>query len=95
MNDDKLDQLFGAARQAKPDTARLEYAFETRLLARLRAGEPPWFAFAWKLVPAFAAVVVALGVWLYLDPGTNGAGLREAIAGNADAALLVTKLSGE
>ncbi len=65
---DNLDDLFQAARQAKPDTARLEFGFETRLLARLRverAAEAPWYALAWRLAPVFAAVVFALGVWEY------------------------------
>jgi hypothetical protein len=63
---DNLDKLFKSARAAKPDTARAEYGFETRLMARLRnerANEQPWYAFAWRLVPIFAAVVVLLGVW--------------------------------
>jgi hypothetical protein len=63
---DNIDRLFQAARSAKPDTARVEYGFETRLLAELRADRrrpAPWFAFAWKLVPVFVAVVVVIGVW--------------------------------
>ena len=39
MNDNRdsqLDALFRAARADAPDTARAEYGFETRLLARLR-----------------------------------------------------------
>jgi hypothetical protein len=69
MNDDHLDHLFGAARQAKPDTSRAEFGFETRLLARLRAEREqtaPWFAWMWRLVPVFAAVVLALGIWNYV-----------------------------
>lgn len=65
MNDN-LDKLFKAARADERDTARVQYGFETRLLARLRherAQEQPWYAFAWRLVPVFAAVVVVLGVW--------------------------------
>ncbi len=64
---DNLDKLFQAARQAPVDTSRQEFGFETRLLARLRA-ETPWYAFAWRLVPVFAALVLALGVWQYLTP---------------------------
>jgi len=66
--DDKLNRLFAAARQSKPDTARVEFGFETRLAARLRAerGRPAlWAAWTWRLMPAFAAVVLALGVWNY------------------------------
>lgn len=63
---DNLDKLLQAARQAKPDTSRLEFGFETRLLARLRAeraAAAPWYALAWRLAPVFAAVVLAWGVW--------------------------------
>ncbi|HEV7403959.1 MAG TPA: hypothetical protein VGO11_13560 [Chthoniobacteraceae bacterium] len=60
----RLDELFAAARRAAPETSRLEYAFETRLLARLReeceASVQTW---AWRLSPFFAAVAVALAVW--------------------------------
>jgi hypothetical protein len=65
---DRLDEVFRAARQAPPDTGQREFGFETRLLARLRAERTtalPWAAMVWRLVPAFAAVVVALGVWAY------------------------------
>ena len=69
--DDKLNRLFTAARQFPPDTARVEYGFETRLLARLRverARPVLWAAWTWRLMPAFAAVVLALGVWDYTAP---------------------------
>lgn len=69
--DDRLDRLFAAARTAKPDTARAEYGFETRLLARLRAErrQPAlWAAWTWRLIPAFAVFVLALGVWNYMVP---------------------------
>ncbi len=63
-SDPFLDRLFAAARSEVPDTSRLEFAFETRLLARLRQERAAGvFAWAWKLAPFFAAVVVALGVW--------------------------------
>jgi hypothetical protein len=65
---DRLDEVFRAARQAPTDTARLEFGFETRLLARLRAERTtalPWAEMVWRLVPVFAAVVVALGVWAH------------------------------
>jgi hypothetical protein len=71
MNDDQLNQLLAAARRAKPDTARVERGFETRLQARLRAEQAPpalWAAWTWRLLPAFAAVVLALGVWNFVAP---------------------------
>jgi hypothetical protein len=61
---DTIDRLIRAAREEAPDTARLEFAFETRLLARLREDRSTSiYAWAWKLAPFFAAVVVAVGLW--------------------------------
>jgi hypothetical protein len=63
--DPLLDLLFARARSARPDTSRAEYAFETRLLARLPSasarpitGVGSW---AWRLLPYFALVVLGLG----------------------------------
>ena len=67
MNDNRdpqLDALFHAARTDAPDTARAEYGFETRLLARLREERgASIFSWAWKLAPFFAAVAIAAGWW--------------------------------
>lgn len=64
----RLDELFAAARRAAPDTSRLEYAFETRLLARLREErETSVQTWAWRLCPFFAAVAVALTLWSASD----------------------------
>ena len=95
MNDERLDKLFATARGAKPDTSRAEYGFETRLMARMRAQREqsmPWYAFAWKLVPAFAAIVVALGVWTYTGP--NITDLQSAIAGDHEENALATYVTG-
>ncbi len=60
----RLDELFAAARRAVPETSRLEYAFETRLLARLREErETSVQTWAWRLSPFFAALAVALTLW--------------------------------
>jgi hypothetical protein len=68
MNDEQLNELFRTARASRPDTSRAEYGFETRLLAAIRESrrQPlPLAALAWRLMPVFAAVVVAVGVWSY------------------------------
>ncbi len=91
MND-KLDKLFKAVRAEKPDTSRVEFGFETRLLARIRSEkeqESPWLVWAWKLMPAFAAVVLALGVWnvsflrrpVSLETALLGGGEQQLLAG--------------
>ena len=65
--EDSLDELFAATRAAVPDTARVEYGFETRLLARLRTERAEsWLAWGWKLCPYFAALALAVGAWGYL-----------------------------
>ena len=62
--DPQLDALFRAARSEAPDTARAEFGFETRLMARLREERGTGiFAWAWKLAPFFAAVALAAGWW--------------------------------
>lgn len=94
MNDEQLSRLFAAARRDKPDTSRAELAFETRLLARLRtqrALPPPWFAWAWRLVPVFAAVVIALGIWNFVAPDSSVTELTD----NNDDTMLVALLAGE
>lgn len=65
--DEPLDRLFAAVRANPPDTARAEFAFETRLLARVRAeSKSSWYAWAWRLCPYFAALALAAGAWGYL-----------------------------
>ena len=67
MNDksiEPLDRLFTAVRDNMPDTARAEFGFETRLIARLREERrDSVFAWAWRLCPFFAAVTLAVG-WI-------------------------------
>ncbi len=63
--DPQLDRLFALARQARPDTTRAELAFETRLLARLRAeaAEREGFgAWAWRIAPWLGGVAAVLAL---------------------------------
>jgi hypothetical protein len=95
MNDERLDKLFAAARGVKPDTSRAEYSFEIRLMAHVRAEREtalPWYAFAWKLMPTLAAVVVALGVWTFID--SNAGDLQSAITGDHDETTLAAFFTG-
>jgi len=60
----RLDELLRTVRCAVPDTSNAEFAFETRLMARLREHRALSLSvWAWKLAPFFAAVVIALGMW--------------------------------
>jgi len=59
-----VDRLFEAARGDAPDTSRAEFAFETRLMARIREEQSSSiFAWAWKLAPFFAVVLIAVSLW--------------------------------
>jgi len=94
---DNLDKLFEAARAAGADTSRAEFGFETRLMARIRSireRETPWFALAWRLIPAFALVVVALGAWDFATPMPDPLGFYAATSDNIDQTLLITFLTG-
>ncbi len=73
VNDDRLNELLRSAREVRPDPSRVEFGFETRLLAKLREeraakADAAWFSWAWRLGPAFAAVTLALGVWTWFSP---------------------------
>jgi hypothetical protein len=61
-----LDALFALARTHRPDTSAAEFAFETRLLARLRSPHDAgtvWAMVSWRLIPFFAACIVLLSIW--------------------------------
>lgn len=74
--DERLARLFEAARAEEIDTSAEEEHFETRLLARIRemrGAPPPWYALAWRMVPAFAmvAMLITIGAYLYAPPAQN------------------------
>jgi hypothetical protein len=79
--DPLLDPLFARARAMRPDTARAEYAFETRLGARLSSTSPQPSSdlgrLAWKLLPFFALVVLGLGA-LQMELGSQSREASEA-----------------
>ena len=80
--DDSIDRLIRAAREDVQDTSRTEFAFETRVMARLREERSSGIAaWAWRLTPFFAALVVAAGVW----GGASTAHLHTTAALMADA----------
>lgn len=92
-NDPKLDALFAAARAHVPDTSRVEYAFETRLAARLRAENgASLFAWAWRLCPFFAALALAVAWWSHTAERTEVYSqiAAEAAPGNDDLLAYMT-----
>jgi len=73
MNDsDKfLDRLFTSARTTQTDTSKPEYAFEVRLMARIREIRDPNYIFlrlAWRMIPLFCLIVIGLGAWSFAFP---------------------------
>lgn len=96
--EDRLDALFAAARRATPRLGRLEYGFETRLLARLREErETSVFACAWRLCPFFAAIALALAAWNYSTAAQlpQGLPLLAQASAPADEQALSFGLTGE
>jgi hypothetical protein len=87
MNDADLDALFTAARARRPDTAKAEFAFETRLLARLhekRDNGSAWAMASWRLMPFFAVGVLALTLWQVEVAYETTDAEQAAFAQNAD-----------
>ena len=91
--DDQLDDFFRKARATKPDTSRIEFGFETRLLARIRVERDSWSAWSWRLCPLFAALVVALGLWSWVSPSEIE--LSAVLASKADEVALVKSITGK
>jgi hypothetical protein len=95
--DPNLDRLLRAARDEAPDTARFEFAFETRLMARLREERSTSvFTWAWKLAPFFAALAVAAGLWSRTTTASADAlaGLIAEASRGSEEATLVSFFTG-
>ncbi len=82
---DPLAALFRAARENAGDFDRLEYGFETRTLALIRAEREEcgtaWLAWATRLCPFAAALALAAGVWTYVhwEDSPGGESLVDAV----------------
>ena len=70
MNDDALNDLFARARACPLEPSSEEFAFETRLLAKLRAEQLAGVRdrLVWRLCPWFAAPAAALAIWTFRNP---------------------------
>ena len=97
-NEEKLERLFAAARKAEPYKKEIEYGFETRLMAKIRAqGErqTPFLLWAWRLIPVFASIVIFLGIWTYSSRYNSMTDLGAiSMVGNEETTLLAF-LTGE
>jgi hypothetical protein len=96
--DSNFDRLLRAAGQQAPDTSRLEFGFETRLMARLREERSTSvFTWAWRLAPFFGALAIAAGLWsrsATAAADSLGSLVVEASRGHQNATL-VSFLTGE
>ncbi len=101
MKDDaekRLDSLFAAARSVRPDTSAAEEFFETRLAARIREKRESgkaWFSWVWRLAPAFAVVVLVLGIFTVLMDESQSPDIFSAIANDHAEYQVANYLGGE
>ena len=78
--DEKLDRLFQAARLVPLDTTKLDFGFETRLMAQVRQERErvlPWGVWSWRLLPVLASLVLILGAWAWRVPFSVEADLAQ------------------
>jgi hypothetical protein len=98
LNKDKLDGLFAAARKAEPYKTDMEYGFETRLMAKIRANrerQMPFLLWSWRLIPVFMSIVIFLGIWIYSSRYSSIADLSAITKIGNEETTLVTFLTGE
>ncbi len=97
-NEEKIDRLFAAARQAEPYKAAIEYGFETRLMAKIRSERErrmPFFLWAWRLIPVFASIVIFLGIWTYSSRYGHMTDLSAITGIGNEESTMVAFLTGE
>jgi hypothetical protein len=91
----ELDRFFALARQAPPDISGVERNFETRVMARIREGREPWYAWAWRLAPVFLALAILLAGWsMSYSPAPPADPVTMLASGPQEVALL-DYLTGE
>ena len=93
--DVELDRLFALARQASPDISGVEPNFETRVMARIREGREPWYAWAWRLAPVFLALTLLLAGWSLFYSPVHPADPVTTLASGTQEIALVDYLTGE
>ena len=100
MKTDRLDMLFAKAREYEPDFSGVEFGFETRVLARVRAEKEKeqhvsLFNWAWRLMPVFTALVVGMGIWSYTYIPQAPVDLVAAINAEYDHAMAINYFNGD
>jgi hypothetical protein len=96
--DERLEQIFEAARDERIDLSECDDFFETRLMARIKERNEcaePWYGAAWRLLPAFAAVAAMITICtLTFSPAKSG-DIFAAITIGQDEIAGISYLSGE
>ena len=93
--DGELDRLFAHARQEPPEISEVERNFETRVMARIREGREPWYAWAWRLAPVFLALTLLLAGWSLFYSPVHPADPVTTLASGTQEIALVDYLTGE
>jgi len=93
--DAELDRYFALARQAPPDISGVERHFETRVMARIREGREPWYAWAWRLAPVFLALTILLAGWSLSYSPLYPADPVTMLASGPQEVALLDSLTGE
>lgn len=95
---DSLERLFAAARKSQPYGDKVEYGFETRVMARIREKRDSRKLFSfwtWRLIPALVVLVLMLGSWTFLSEHGQLTGLSPLMGINGEEIMLVASLTGE
>ena len=100
MKTEKLDMLFARAREYEPDISAVEFGFETRVMARVRAEREKerhvsLFNLAWRLLPVFTALVVGMGIWSYSYIPDAPFDLVAAVNAEYDHTMAINFFNGE
>ena len=93
--DVELDRYFALARQAPQDISEVERNFETRVMARIREGREPWYAWAWRLAPIFLVLTILLSGWSLYYPPVHPADPVMMLASGTQEVALLDNLTGE
>lgn len=95
--EDTLERLFAAARE-RSDTEGAEEFFESRVMARIverREARSPWYALAWRCIPALALVTIILAVCSITIRQPASPDLFAAISSDQEEYLTNSFMSGE
>lgn len=93
-----VERLLRAGRSARTPTDTTEFAFETRLMARIRSersGEAAQGLLIWRFVSSCAALVLILGAWHVASPVDEWGGMVSAIAGEPHHTLVAEYSMGD